>query len=170
MHCLLLDFSKAFDSVPHERLLLKLSSLGINGELLFWVRSFLTNRKHRVVINGVFCDWANVTSGNPQGTVLSPLLFLLYVNDLDSVVKYSTVKLFADDVLLYASANTQQECAALQCDLTAIFNWALCWQLKLNIAKFEAISITNKQNPVNYTYCIIMDNQFLGVIQLNISV
>ena len=93
--------------MPHERLLLKLSSLGINGKVLSWLRSFLIYRKQRVVINGAYSDWANVTSGVPQGTVLGPLLSLLYVNDLDSVVKSSKIKLFADDVLLYAPANTQ---------------------------------------------------------------
>ena len=116
--------------------------------------SFLTYRKQRVVINGAYSDWANVTSGVPQGTVLGPLLFLLYVNDLDSVVKNSKIKLFADDVLLYAPANTQQECSALQDDLTAISNWTNCWQLKLNIVKCEALAITNKRKPVNFTYCI----------------
>ena len=153
IHCLLLDFSKAFDSVPHE-CLLKLSSLGINGKVLSWLRSFLTYRKQRVVINGAYSDWANVTSGVPQGTVLGPLLFLLYVNDLDSIVKNSKIKLFADDALLYAPANTQQECSALQDDLTAISNWTNCWQLKLNIVKCEALAITNKRKPVNFTYCI----------------
>ena len=93
MHCLLLDFAKAFDSVPHEHLLLKLRS---QGQVLSWLRSFLTSRKQRVVINGVFSVWENVTSGVPQGTVLASLLFLLYVNDLDS---NSSIKLFADDVL-----------------------------------------------------------------------
>ena len=171
IHCLLLDFSKAFDSVPHERLLLKLSSLGINGKVLSWLRSFLTYRKQRVVINGAYSDWANVTSGVPQGTVLGPLLFLLYVNDLDSVVKNSKIKLFADDVLLYAPANTQQECSALQDDLTAISNWTNCWQLKLNIVKCEALAITNKWKPVNFTYyingqSILWNNpvKYLGVL------
>ena len=67
MHCLLLDFAKAFGSVPHERLLLKLNSLGTRGDMLSWLRSFLTTRKQRVVIDGVFSDWANVNSGVPQG-------------------------------------------------------------------------------------------------------
>ena len=102
VHCLLLDFAKAFDSVPHERLLLKFGSLGIHGDVLQCMRYFLTKRKQRIVINGLFSDWASVTSGVPQGTVLGPLLFLLYVNDLDCVIKHSTIRLFADDVLLYA--------------------------------------------------------------------
>ena len=154
IHCLLLDFAKAFDSVPHERLLLKLSSLGIHGDVLQWLRYFLTKRKQRVVINGVFSDWASVTSGVPQGTVLGPLLFLLYVNDLDCIIKHSTIRLFADDVLLYASANTMEECSSLQDDLTAVHHWANCWQLKLNPDKCEALAITNKRNPCKFTYSI----------------
>ena len=140
VHCLLLDFAKAFDSVPHERLLLKLRSLGICGNLLKWLRFFLTQRKQRVVINGAYSDWVDVTSGVPQGTVLGPLLFLLYVNDLDSVVKYSTIKLFADDVLLYAPVSSIKDCSALQDDLAA--------------NKCEALAITNKRIPLTYTYRI----------------
>ena len=100
MHCLLLDFAKAFDSVPHECLLLKLNLLGIDGNLLSWMRYFLTRCQQRVVINGVYSNWATVTSGVHQGSVLGPLLFLLYVNDLDAVIKHSTIKLFVDNVLL----------------------------------------------------------------------
>ena len=148
VHCLLLDFAKAFDSVPHERLLIKLNSLGIRGEILTWLRFFLTERKQRVVINGTFSDWASVTSGVPQG---SPLLFLLDVNDLDSVVKHSTIKLFVDDVLLYAEVNTTKDCLALQDDLSAVVTR---WQLKLNSAKCEALMITNKRKPIPFIYRI----------------
>jgi len=127
--------------VPHERQTTLTG--GIRGNMLSWLRSFLTSQKQRVVINGAYTDWANVTSGVPQGTVLGHLLFILYVNDLDSVVKKSTIKIFADDVLLYAPANTKQECSDLQNDLNAIFNWTICWQLKLNIAKCEALANGN---------------------------
>ena len=95
-----LDFSKAFDSVPHNKLLTKLSHYGIHGNLLRWMEAFLTNRKQRVVVNGAESKWSTVLSGVPQGTVLGPLMFLLYVNDLPLGID-STVKLFADDSVLY---------------------------------------------------------------------
>ena len=157
VHCLLLDFAKAFDSVPHERLLLKLSSLGIHGCTLQWLRFFLTQKKQRVVINGVSSDWADVISGVPQGSVLGPLLFVLYINDLESVVKRSVVKLFADDVLLYASVHSPADCSALQDDLAAILHWTNRWQLRLNPSKCEALAITNKRNQLTYTYHIKED-------------
>jgi len=93
------DFSKAFDSVPHERLLLKLHSYGIRGGTLRWVKSFLLNRLQRVTLNGAQTSWRSVTSGVPQGTVLGLLLFLLYVNDIADGVT-SEIRLFADDCIL----------------------------------------------------------------------
>ena len=95
-----LDFSKAFDSVPHERLLLKLNKYGIDGPLLLWFRHFLTNRLQRVGIRGTYSNWSAVTSGVPQGTILGPILFLIYVNDIPNIVN-SSVKLFADDTKIY---------------------------------------------------------------------
>ena len=158
----MLEFAKAFDSVPHERLLY---SMGIHGDVLQWLRFFLIKRKQRVVINGMHSDWANVNSGVPQGSVLGPLLFILYVNDLDSVVKNSTIKLFADDVLLYAPVCTIKDCSTLQDDLTAVAQWANCWQLKLNPCKCEALAITNKCNPaLKFIYHINQEPIFLGVI------
>ena len=100
-HCLFLDLAKAFDSVSHSHLLLKLEALGITDDILMWLRSFLTACHQRVVISGEIFSWIPVTSGVPQGSVLGPLLFLLYVNDISSVVSNSSVKLFADDITIY---------------------------------------------------------------------
>ena len=95
-----LDFSKAFDVVPHQRLLHKLDHYGIWGTTLNWIQNFLTNRTQKVVVDGSSSESARVMSGVPQGTVLGPLLFLTYINDLPSKVS-SQVRLFSDDCLLY---------------------------------------------------------------------
>ena len=96
---LYLDLQKAFDSVPHQRLILKLERLGITGNLSRWIKNFLSERKQRVVLNGISSDWTDVISGVPQGSVLGPILFILYVNDLPDKVK-SYCKIFADDTKL----------------------------------------------------------------------
>ena len=95
-----LDFSKAFDSVPHERLLFKLKRYGIDDSLLLWFRNFLTNRRQRVAIRGTYSSRATVKSGVPQGTILGPILFLIYVNDISTKIT-SQIKLYADDTKLY---------------------------------------------------------------------
>ncbi len=94
---ILLDFAKAFDKVPHKRLLSKLTSYGITGNTHNWITSFLSNRKQRV---SVLSDTTDVTSGVPQGSVLGPILFLLYVNDINENVQ-SSIRLFADDSIIY---------------------------------------------------------------------
>ncbi len=86
-NCIYLDFAKAFDKVPHERLLQKLSSYGISGNMHSWVRSFLTGRKQCVVCNGAYSKWLEFLSGIPQGSVLGPILFVLYVNDMPEAVQ-----------------------------------------------------------------------------------
>ena len=155
-HCLFLDFAKAFDSVPHQRLLLKLECLGICGNLLHWFRSYLIDRYQRVVINGHYSEWLPVLSGVPQGSILGPLLFILYVNDLHSLIKSSSLKIYADDVALYTIVSSYQDCVNLQDDLARTYDWSLTWQLKLNPSKCEALNITNKHSPISYTYTIGM--------------
>ena len=103
-HCvdiIYFDLAKGFDSVPHERLLRKIESYGIDGNFLNWIKSFLRDRKQRVVLNGFKSSWSNVVSGVPQGSVLGPLLFLLYVNDLPECIENCKVAMFADDLKLY---------------------------------------------------------------------
>ena len=95
-----LDFRKAFDSVPHQRLLEKARAHGIDGNLLKWIESFLTGRKQRVNVNGEMSSWADVHSGIPQGSVLGPILFIIFINDLPDVVE-CYVKIFADDTKVF---------------------------------------------------------------------
>ena len=97
------DFSKAFDSVAHERLLKKLKSIGITGNLLSWIKSFLKNRTQCVKVDGAKSDWKSVISGVPQGSVLGPILFVIFINDMPKKVKKGFCKLFADDCKLYGS-------------------------------------------------------------------
>ena len=100
METIILDFSKAFNEVPHECLMSKLQFYGIQGSTLAWIKSWLTSRSQSVIVDGVCSKSAVVTSGVPQGTVLGPLMFLLFINDKqDDLV--CTLRLFADDVLLY---------------------------------------------------------------------
>ena len=102
-----MDFAKAFDTVPHQRLLVKLKGYGIGGAVLQWIDAFLSGRRQRVVVNGSKSTWAKVTSGIPQGSVLGPLLFVCFINDMPSVVK-SPVHLFADDTKLYRRVTTRR--------------------------------------------------------------
>ena len=100
----ILDFSKAFDKVPHDRLLYKLDCYGIRGNLHAWIKAFLTNRQMRVIVENEASAETTVHSGVPQGTVLGPLLFLVHINDLPDRVRSSIVRLFADDCLLYRTS------------------------------------------------------------------
>ena len=105
---ILLDFSKALDKVAHEKLLLKLHQYGIRGDTLNWIKDFLDNRKQTVVINGINSDEVPVSSGVPQGSVLGPILFLAYINDLPEQVK-ARVRLFADDTAMYLAISSTTE-------------------------------------------------------------
>ena len=117
----ILDFSRAFDTVPHERLLEKLAHYGIRGPVLNWVRSFLHDRKMKVAVDGVFYPVAGVTLGVPQGTVLGPLLFLIYINDLpDCVTECTVVRLFADDSLVYREVHSHDDHVIHVRDLAAL--------------------------------------------------
>ena len=95
-----LNFAKAFDTVPHKRLIHKLRAYGIKGKVLNWIQSFLSHRRQKVVLRNGCSNWEDVISGVPQGSILGPILFLLYVNNIPSIVA-STAKMFADDTKLY---------------------------------------------------------------------
>ena len=103
----LIDISKAFDKVWHDGLIFKLKQNGVSGSLLMFFQNYLNNRKQRVVLNGSYSSYSTVQSGVPQGSVLGPLLFLIYINDLEGNIK-SNVKFFADDTMLYSIVNILQ--------------------------------------------------------------
>ena len=134
------DFSKAFDSVPHRRLLNKLKAHGIRGHVLDWVEDFLTGRQQRVAVEGNHSRWSLVKSGVPQGSVLGPLLFLVYVNDLPTVVQCQA-KLFADDTKVYCSGRDGAMRPLLQDDLDTLVQWSDRWQLPFNEAKCKAFHV-----------------------------
>jgi hypothetical protein len=128
------DFAKAFDSVPHRRLLLKLESYGIRGKVLAWIKSYLSMRKQRVVMGENESEWIEVISGIPQGSVLGPLLFIIYINDLPDVVA-SICKLYADDNKLIKKVVTIEDEKTLQDDIDKLVEWSHNWQIKFNIKK-----------------------------------
>ena len=129
--CIYLDYKKAFDSVPHQRLMIKLHAYGIRGKLWKWIIAYLSNRQQQVVINGIASESTDVMSGIPQGSILGPELFLIFINDLPESIKSpdGAVKLFADDTKLYSVVNNTTEHAALQEDLERLNKWAETWQL-----------------------------------------
>ena len=145
---LILDFSKAFDTVPHKRLLQKLELCGIHGEILNWIAVFLTERTQSVMIDGFRSAPDDVLSGVPQGTVLGPLLFLVHINDLPSVVDPTTaVRLFADDCLLYRSIHSVADHVQLQRDLDALVLWGNCWGMRFNAKKCHVLHLARTQSP-----------------------
>ena len=117
------DFAKAFDSVPHKRLAVKLKSLGINGEVLRWIEAFLSGRRHRVSIDGELSDWVYVKSGIPQGSVLGPILFVVFINDMPRVIN-NCCKLFADDAKIYSAIHSEDDTVSLQNDINSLVEWS----------------------------------------------
>ena len=166
----ILDFSKAFDTVPHKRLLQKLSHYGIRGELNNWIRAFLTNRLQSVIIEGISSGPAEVLSGVPQGTVLGPILFLCHINDLPLSVK-SSVRMFADDCLLYSPIRCFEDHLKLQSDLVALDGWAAMWGMRFNAKKCYIMRISRKRSPSSFIYTLsnhpleqVSQNPYLGVL------
>ena len=149
-----LDFAKAFDTVPHRSLLGKLQHYGIDDDILNWVSAFLTCRTQSVVVDGQTSNSASVDSGVPQGTVLGPLLFLLHINDLPQSVQ-STVRLFADDCLLYRPIKSVQDTITLQKDLLALEQWGDRWGIKFHADKCNIIRLSRTRNPITKMYSLV---------------
>ena len=144
-----LDFCKAFDKVSHERLLYKLHSMGIEDKALQWVSSFLTNRRQRVRVNGVYSSWADVTSGVPQGSVLGPILFVAFINDLPATI-FSDCKLFADDSKIYGLASTPEDIQKIQDDLCKAYEWSKEWGMEFHPKKCKVLHFGKKNIEHKY--------------------
>ena len=145
------DLRKAFDTVPHQLLLDKLSNCGLNSQIISWVRNYLTDRKQRVVVGGSSSPEVPVISGVPQGSVLGPLLFLIYIDDVSSVTmtEGSVLNLFADDMLLYKPINTIEDLRQLQLDIDKLNQWVGCNHLQLNPSKCKSMLISRKRRGLH---------------------
>jgi len=146
-----LDFAKAFDKVPHQRLLQKLKAHGIDGIVCSWIASWLKDRWQKVRLEGSHSSWRLVFSGVPQGSVLGPVLFLIFINDLEAAVS-STVLKFADDTKLFRPVVTMADHDQLQSDLDTICHWADRWNMKFNVSKCKAIRYGNKFSDIDPVY------------------
>ena len=140
-----LDFAKAFDMVPHARLLHRLKAYGVEDSLMDWFESFLTGRRQRVVLGQDVSDWSLVFSGVPQGLVIGPLLFIIYINDLPEKL-INKFKLYADDSKIIAKVGDSVEKASLQEDISSVVNWTKTWLMKLNAGKCKVMHLGKREN------------------------
>ena len=144
------DFSKAFDSVPHNRLLNKLHAYGIRGNIYLWIKNFLTDRSQRVTIGQETSGWKPVTSGIPQGSVLGPILFTIFINDMPDSIN-SLIKLFADDTKLFKAIESLDDVDIIQNDINELYAWSKKWQLPFNINKCKVLHFGKSKNHHLYT-------------------
>ncbi|MCS5550755.1 MAG: reverse transcriptase domain-containing protein [Gammaproteobacteria bacterium] len=162
----ILDFSKAFDTVPHNKLLHKLNNYGIKGNIHKWLTNFLTTRTMRTIVEGEHSKETSVDSGVPQGTVLGPIMFLCHINDLPDGIK-SSIRLFADDCLLYRTIKTEEDHRILQADLKELERWANKWGMRFNAKKCYILSINNKSSRLytleDHILQEVQDNPYLGL-------
>lgn len=168
------DISKAFDRVWHRGLLYKLESVGISGSFLAWLMDYLKDRKQRVVLPGSASSWAPLKAGVPQGSILGPILFLIYINDIVDDI-HSSIRLFADDTSLYIIVDNPVHAAdELNADLAKIHSWATKWLVSFNPAKTDSMVLSRKHNkplhpPLNMNQHLINDVNFHKHLGLTFS-
>ena len=148
-----LDFAKPFDSVDHQILLHKLASYGVTGQLYNWFVNYLSGRSQRVVVNKATSSWAPVISGVLQGSLLGPILFVIFINDLPDILPDETLAaLYADDTKLYKSITSIGDCENLQQALTKLDQWYRENNLDFNDSKCKVLTITRRKLPLTYAY------------------
>ena len=146
-----LDLQKAFDTVPHNRLMKKVQAHGIEGPILRWITEWLKNRKQRVVLDGVESEWKNVTSSVVQGSVLGPICFTIFMNDMDLDVN-SELSKFADDTKVIRPIKRVEDRESLQDDINKLMEWTTKWQMSFNTAKCTVLHFGYGNPNPNYTY------------------
>ena len=149
---LYLDFAKAFDKVPHARLIEKCRGLGIGGKVLSWIQEWLTGRQQRVVLNGKYSGWGDVVSGVPQGSVLGPTLFVIFINDIDCAVDVtgSLLLKFADDTKWAMVVDTEEQCKVFQEGIHRLENWSREWQMLFNSGKCHVLHLGSRNREREY--------------------
>ena len=160
-----MDFVNAFDEVSLRRQLHKLEYYGIRGSTHKWINSWLSGRTQQVVLAGQASDPVPVLSGVPQGLVLGPVLFLIFINNLSGNIR-SSVRLFAEDCVLYRNIHSLQDCLTLQEDLTSLGQWEADWQMKFNVAKCHSMRVTRHQHHKQIFFDYSLHNQALENVQL----
>ena len=166
---IIMDFSKAFDKVCHKKLISKLDFYGVRGNTLQWISCFLEGRQQCVVLEGTQSSYLDGFSGVPQGSVIGPTLFLVYINDLPEYVN-STVHLFADDTVMYLTINSDEQCTQLQADLNRLEEWEREWLMAFNPEKCEVLRISRKKTVIYFDYILhgkilrsVKSAKYLGV-------
>ena len=144
-----LDFQKAFDKVPHQRLILKLKSHGMGNSIINWIEQWLTDRRQRVVVDGEVSSWKSVLSGVPQGSVIGPILFLVYIDDLEEGVTGNILK-FADDTKLFRKTKEIGDKKKLQDYIDKLVRWSEKWQMLFNVGKCKCLHTGPGNTGMNY--------------------
>ena len=158
---IIMDFAKAFDKVPHRRLLYKLDYYGIRGSTHKWITSWLSGRSQNVVLDGPASDPVPVLSGVPQGPVL---FFFIFINDHQDNIR-SSVRLFAEDCVLYRNIESPMDCQILQDDLNSIAQWETDWQMQFNVAKCHSMTVTRHPPDKHIQFDYTLHQQRLEQVQ-----